>query len=320
MIQLALPVPLAADERDDVEARPDDGADVDGRQARLLGELAANRLLGRLARLDPATRCRPERPVRELEADEQDPVVRVEHDGPRCGSDPELSHREPSRIRGIRPSGGTCERIAAATRTTAEGGNDARLHRSAASGSDGLPGGRVRRQEQRRRRHDDCRRHRDHRGRHDLDGGRHHRDDRHGYDRDGHDRDGHHVDRHHGHGHDRNRHDDDRRRSHRGLSEGGQPLRAVRQGAQRGRSKRRDRPREDGQGVRSVCAAGPGGDPGRLRDPGEGLRAVRRSDQGNRLQSRPGTRRGHDREAHQGGAVPERPGPRRRQMPISPCG
>ena len=42
---------------------------------------------------------------------------------------------------------------------------------------------------------------------------------------------------------------------------------------------------------------------GRLRDPGEGLRAVRRSDQGNPLQSRPGTRRGHDREA----------APRRRQ-------
>ena len=41
-------------------------------------------------------------------------------------------------------------------------------------GVTGLPGGRVRRQEQRRRRHDDRRRDRDHRGRHDLDGDRHH--------------------------------------------------------------------------------------------------------------------------------------------------
>ena len=46
-----------------------------------------------------------------------------------------------------------------------------------------LPGGRVRRQEQRRRRHDDRRRDRDHRGRHDLDIDRHDRGDRHVRDR-----------------------------------------------------------------------------------------------------------------------------------------
>ena len=71
--------------------------DLDSGQPRLLLELAPKRLLGGLARLDPSARRRPERPARELEADEQDPVVRVDHDRPRRGTDPELAHRVASR-------------------------------------------------------------------------------------------------------------------------------------------------------------------------------------------------------------------------------
>ena len=64
VVLLALAVPLAADERDDVEPRPDDGPISTARQPRLLRELAPDRVLGGLARLDPAARRRPERPAR----------------------------------------------------------------------------------------------------------------------------------------------------------------------------------------------------------------------------------------------------------------
>ncbi len=92
VVLLALAVPLAADERDDVQPRPEQRPDLDRDQPCLLCELAPNRILGTLARLDPAAGRRPDGPRRELETDEQDAVVRVEHDRTSRRTDAELAH------------------------------------------------------------------------------------------------------------------------------------------------------------------------------------------------------------------------------------
>ena len=85
-----LPVPLATDERDDVKACPDDRPDLGCGEPRLLLELAPDRILGALTRLDAASRRRPERSPGKLEADEQDAVVRVDDDRTGSGTDAEL--------------------------------------------------------------------------------------------------------------------------------------------------------------------------------------------------------------------------------------
>ena len=64
--------------------RPDPGAEVDHLEPCLLAQLARERMLVRLAGLEPATRSRPDGPRREVEPDEQDPVGRVQDDRP-CG-------------------------------------------------------------------------------------------------------------------------------------------------------------------------------------------------------------------------------------------
>ena len=84
VVPLHLTVGRAVEERDDVRARPDPRAEVDHLEARLLAQFARERMLVRLAGLEPATRSRPDRPCREVEPDEQDPVGRVQDDRP-CG-------------------------------------------------------------------------------------------------------------------------------------------------------------------------------------------------------------------------------------------
>ena len=72
---LALAVVRAVDERDDVQAVPDVRPDAWHRQPELLLELAAQRLLMGLAGVETATRQRPTRGGRELEAHQQHMMV-----------------------------------------------------------------------------------------------------------------------------------------------------------------------------------------------------------------------------------------------------
>ena len=102
VVELVLPVPLATDERDDVEPRPDRPG-----RCRRRSSPASSASSRRIASSGVSPGSMPPPGVAQnvrvgkLEADEQDPVVRVEHDGPRCRSDPELCHRGAARrIRG----------------------------------------------------------------------------------------------------------------------------------------------------------------------------------------------------------------------------
>ena len=64
--------------------RPDPGAEIDHFEPCFFAQLAGERLLVRLAWLEPAAGRRPDTPRGEVEPDEQDPVGRVQDDGP-CG-------------------------------------------------------------------------------------------------------------------------------------------------------------------------------------------------------------------------------------------
>ena len=193
-------------------------------------------------------------PSRELEADEQDPVVRVEHDGPRAGRI-RSSPSEAVRDRG--PA--TCERRAAnAPGARHRRGGTMRGFIAALLVGVTIPGvggGDDDAQARRRDRRDDrCAR--PTRSTADTtDATRHDRRRRTSTDTTS-------TDTTH------DRHRDDGRRAHRRLSEGRRPLRPVRQGAERGRSERLDRLEKTAEGLRGVRAGGAGGDPGRLRDPG----------------------------------------------------
>src|SRR5207247_7975184 len=74
-----LGLPRPAGPLDPALPRPDAGAELEVAQTALLGELADDRLLRRLVRIDSATRGRPELLLRQDEADEEDAVGRV-HD------------------------------------------------------------------------------------------------------------------------------------------------------------------------------------------------------------------------------------------------
>jgi hypothetical protein len=66
-----------------MRSRPHERAEVELVEARLLQELTANRLLVGLILVDPAARGGPDEPIAEVEADQQDAIVVVEHQCPR---------------------------------------------------------------------------------------------------------------------------------------------------------------------------------------------------------------------------------------------
>ena len=83
---VAAPVDAPADDRERQVQRVEqkevtEDPELEADEPRLLLELAHDRLLVRLALVEPAPGRRPHRPGRELEAHEQDPVARIEHDG-----------------------------------------------------------------------------------------------------------------------------------------------------------------------------------------------------------------------------------------------
>jgi hypothetical protein len=80
VVALDLAVPVDT-ELEQVGAHPDERAELARIQTDLLLELAAQRLRIRLTRVDAAAGRRPARPVRELEAHEQHPLVRIDDDG-----------------------------------------------------------------------------------------------------------------------------------------------------------------------------------------------------------------------------------------------
>ena len=86
---VALAVPVAADERDDVEPVPDVRTDVGDDEAELLVQLASQRRLVVLTWLLAAARRRPDRDVGELEAHEQHADGRIEHHGAHGRADPQ---------------------------------------------------------------------------------------------------------------------------------------------------------------------------------------------------------------------------------------
>ncbi len=64
--------------------RPDPRTEVDDLEPCFLAQLARQRLLVRLAGIEPTTRRRPDASRREVEPDEQDPVGRIQDHRP-CG-------------------------------------------------------------------------------------------------------------------------------------------------------------------------------------------------------------------------------------------
>jgi hypothetical protein len=100
VVALALAVIRAELGLEDVLAEPDAGAGVGEDEPGLLQQLSSQGLFVRLAFVHAAAGCRPEAPVRELEAYEQNPVGWVEDD--RADRVAEAGRAQPSSSRRAR--------------------------------------------------------------------------------------------------------------------------------------------------------------------------------------------------------------------------